>query len=659
MAVSPPKRRILAIAVTTALGIGGALLAAAPASAATFTVTDPGDSGAGTLSDAIALANTAGGGTIDFDLTGTTTITLTSALPAITTPLTIEGSTQPGTGSVTIDGAAVPGDGLVDTACLGGDSLTVTGVTLSGFPGSGITTQCANVDLTGVVATANGGSGLNITAQAGQTVSLTDVATTANAQDGLDLDAEGAGDTVTITGLTATGSAGVGSSLALDTGATVNITGSTFDGNGRGGLGSNTAGGATLTVSASSFTNNSPLGVSSVGGITTESDGGTVVLDNVDVESNHGVFGAGIFVPQITANGSVAIENSRIADNVADFAGVSSGGGVYVGVIDGASSRFSVSDSTINDNDSAFTGGGLMVRQVSNGTPTGGVSVLRTTIDGNSSDTGGGVDISGWTADSSATVPVVRISASTISHNTATETGGIVLDDNGPASSGATVLIDSSTIADNSGTAGVGGIALVDGAAVTHYRIANSTISGNTGAAGEAGGIDAPNAPVTLALDHTVVAGNGANDTLFSDPATALTVAWSLVQNPDVLTLAAQNAGNGDIHGVDAELGALVDNGGPTQTMLPAASSPLIDAGDPAITDAPATDQRGLKRIVGVIDIGAVEVQTTKAATGTNSGSAPAALASTGADPLPGSLVALLLLLMGAALVLGSRRRRA
>jgi LPXTG-motif cell wall-anchored protein len=650
MAISPPKRRMLAIAVTAALGIGGALLAAAPASAATFTVTDPGDSGAGTLSDAIAQANTAGGGTIDFDLAANT-ITLANPLPAITKPLTIDGSSQPGAGSVTIDGAAVTGDGLVDTACLGSDSLTVSDITLTSFSGNGITTDCADVDLTGVSTTANGVSGLDITAQAGQTVSLTDITTTANAQDGLDLDAEGAGDTVTITDLTATGSTGVGSNLELDTGAAANITGSTFDGNDQGGLGSSTAGGATLTVSASSFTNNTPSGASSVGGITTESDGGTVVLDDVDVESNHGVFGAGILVPQITSNGSVAIENSHIVDNVADLAGLGSGGGVYVGLIDGTSSRFSVSDSTINDNDSALTGGGLMVQQASNGAPTGGVSVLRTTIDGNTSNAGGGVDISGWTANSSTAVPVVQISASTISNNSATETGGIILDDNGLADPGAGVVIDSSTIADNSATAGIGGIGLLDGTATTSYLITHSTISGNTGAAGEAGGLDAPNAPVTLDLDHTVVAGNGANDTLFSDPATALTAAWSLVQNPDSLTSTAMNGT--DLSGVDPQLGPLADNGGPTQTMLPAASSPLIDAGDPAITGAPATDQRGLPRIVRTIDIGAVEVQSAIAAA-----PAKAALAATGSDPLPSSLAGLLLLLAGTALLLASRRRR-
>ncbi|KAM9861831.1 hypothetical protein ACI1US_02291 [Leucobacter sp. BZR 635] len=56
------------------------------------------------------------------------------------------------------------------------------------------------------------------------------------------------------------------------------------------------------------------------------------------------------------------------------------------------------------------------------------------------------------------------------------------------------------------------------------------------------------------------------------------------------------------------ELGPLADNGGPTATMLPTDSSPLVDA----VTEAGplSTDQRGLPRPAnGNADIGAVEVQ--------------------------------------------------
>jgi hypothetical protein len=61
----------------------------------------------------------------------------------------------------------------------------------------------------------------------------------------------------------------------------------------------------------------------------------------------------------------------------------------------------------------------------------------------------------------------------------------------------------------------------------------------------------------------------------------------------------------------DPNLGPLASNGGPTQTMLPAAGSPVLGAGNPAVSGLPATDQRGLPRVVhDQVDLGAVEVQT-------------------------------------------------
>src|SRR4051794_39785109 len=67
-----------------------AALFAAPASAATFSVSDPGDSGAGTLRQAILDANAdSTADIIDFSLGGQT-ISPTTALPAIAQPVTID-----------------------------------------------------------------------------------------------------------------------------------------------------------------------------------------------------------------------------------------------------------------------------------------------------------------------------------------------------------------------------------------------------------------------------------------------------------------------------------------------------------------------------------------------------------------------------------------
>jgi serine-aspartate repeat-containing protein C/D/E len=67
---------------------------------------------------------------------------------------------------------------------------------------------------------------------------------------------------------------------------------------------------------------------------------------------------------------------------------------------------------------------------------------------------------------------------------------------------------------------------------------------------------------------------------------------------------------NGNKVGVNnPKLMPLANNGGPTQTMLPMAGSPVIDAGSNAlIPSGVTTDQRGLPRIFGKsVDIGADE----------------------------------------------------
>jgi hypothetical protein len=73
---------------------------ASVAHAATFTVTNTNDSGAGSLRQAITDANNSpGADTINFNISGSgvKTISPSSELPAITDPVTIDGYTQPGT----------------------------------------------------------------------------------------------------------------------------------------------------------------------------------------------------------------------------------------------------------------------------------------------------------------------------------------------------------------------------------------------------------------------------------------------------------------------------------------------------------------------------------------------------------------------------------
>ncbi|HTR79285.1 MAG TPA: choice-of-anchor Q domain-containing protein, partial [Gemmatimonadaceae bacterium] len=85
----------------------------------------------------------------------------------------------------------------------------------------------------------------------------------------------------------------------------------------------------------------------------------------------------------------------------------------------------------------------------------------------------------------------------------------------------------------------------------------------------------------------------------------------------DDTTCNLTGTGDHQATGANPQLGALADNGGPTSTLLPATTSPLVDAiptascsADGASTISPLTDQRSLPRpAMAGCDIGSVELQ--------------------------------------------------
>jgi hypothetical protein len=140
-----------------------------------------------------------------------------------------------------------------------------------------------------------------------------------------------------------------------------------------------------------------------------------------------------------------------------------------------------------------------------------------------------------------------------------------------------TLTVVNSTVADNSSPQGGG---LFSNDSDGDLRVLNTLVARNTGSSGgpDAGGH-------VTSLGHNLI---GATDG---------STGW--VSSDLTGTAAAP---------LDALLGPLADNGGPTQTIALLPGSPAVDAGDN--TGAPAFDQRGLPRIVGgTIDIGAFEVQ--------------------------------------------------
>lgn len=225
----------------------------------------------------------------------------------------------------------------------------------------------------------------------------------------------------------------------------------------------------------------------------------------------------------------------------------SNGGGIFAGL--GVS--LTLTNSTISDN---LTGGG-------NGggiaAAFGTITLINSTVSGNSAvpppntplpNTGGGIYIKGGH---------LTLTNSTLSANTANYYGGgIYSTSNG------------------------------------HVTLTNSTVSANTATRRRGGGISLALGS-TLVVNNAIVAGNSAALPSYDDI------------NGSV------SSGTNNLIGGNPLLGALANNGGPTWTMLPAGSSPALNAGLGSVcTTAPVSglDQRGLGRPHGPhCDIGAVE----------------------------------------------------
>ena len=309
--------------------------------------------------------------------------------------------------------------------------------------------------------------------------------------------------------------------------------------------------------------------------------GNLTLGDDTSVTANQaldygGGLGGGIYEAagtQLTLTNSTVSNNT--AGNLQDFGeqAPSQGGGIY-----NAGGQLTLTNSTVSGN---------QVNEYGGATEYGGVA------------TGGGI------YNNSPGNLIVQ--NSTISGNTSTGQGG------GIANIGGVLIVGDSTIGGNTATLNGGGILLLPAVppATSHPTeggdavILGATIAGNSSSFGQGGGIYMSDT-VVGSIKNTILA----NNTPGGDYAQAGTGAVNLVSLghnlvDDDASEAVFNA-TGDLNDVNAMLGPLQANGGPTLTQAPLAGSPALGAGDPA--QAPATDQRGQPRLTnGTITIGAVE----------------------------------------------------
>jgi CSLREA domain-containing protein len=309
----------------------------------------------------------------------------------------------------------------------------------------------------------------------------------------------------------------------------------------------------------------------------------------------------------------------------------------------GPPAHLTVANSVITD--SVADAGGGIANEAFDSSSAGELTIVDTTIDGNEAEVGGGI----YTAEVNAPVTVER---STISNNNALEPqevragsslqsgdgGGMAVDDStqfssrssdGADVSSGDVLVENSTFTSNHADGAGGGIRFLSNPSDTSRTVQNSTVAGNSAA--EGGGIsvsrrlEVEQEPrgVTVAppidLSSTIVADNTADGTVDNSDGpdlqsdnSSFSAGHSLLEVTTGATVTDTPAGS-NITGQDPQLGVLADNGGPTQTKLPATTSPAIDAGT---ANSLAVEQRGTGRTLNRppanatdgTDVGAVEL---------------------------------------------------
>ncbi len=407
------------------------------------------------------------------------------------------------------------------------------------------------------------------------------------------------------------------------------VTGNLSEGRG-GGVSANKA---NLTINNCIFNNNQAgSGVAgspaSGGAIAVDSEdnvavaGQTAAITNTVINLNRAessvsnTFGGGITVRAL--NATVTITGSTISNCTSNALGGFVG---FAGGIFNQQAHTTINASTISGNTSSRFHAGI--RNLASTTANSTLDLINSTVSGNTAtitdSVGGGVS----NVSTAAFNAFLNITGSTISGNSLTGAasagGGIT--NTGDSTGAAQLNMLNSTVSGNSAHDAAG--IYSDGAAAATV-LDFSTVAANT-AVGEGGGLyQDVTIGGTTTIKNTVVADNSASTAPDID-GTINSQNYNHIENPTggVFVSAAN-----DVTGSDPLLGALANNGGPTQTHLPGVGSVVVDRipnGTNGCGNLVNTDQTGQPRprpTGGNCDKGSVEVFSTGTPTATSTSTA-------------------------------------
>jgi CSLREA domain-containing protein len=549
------------------------------------------NSPSGPVAGECAAGSSSGPDTINVAVTGT--ISLTGILPDITSDMSLIG---PGSSQLTIKRNSGGNYRLFNITS---GTVSISGVTVR----DGRTPDASAVFNPPGPGPFNGGGIQNLGA-----LTLTDVTVTAN------IAGQGINGGPRTQGSSGGGIANSGTLTVVNSTISANTAGGGGTDGGVNGMPGGDGGGiyntGTLTVTNSIVSGNSSgTGGSNDGSVCGRgagiySNGTLIVNQNTQIINNQaslpglnetGGDGGGIYA----SGNSVAITDSTISGNVThtppNLSGGSNGAGIY-STLPLTITRSKISDNTTN-NSGAVSGG------VGAGIAGGQITLINSTVSGNSTfGRGGGVNVGG----------TLTLIGSTIGGNTGAKGSGVF---------GGEVIATNSTISGNQPNAGI---------SANHMILTNCTLTANGGA-----GADNPGNPPASSLRNTIASGNSTDtgDVVGMWGSYGHNFIGINPGNPSFI-----NGVNGDQVGtpatpLNAHLGPLADNGGPTKTHALLPNSTALDAGDNCVTEVThcgdanfpplTTDQRGtgFSRLVdgpdadttATVDVGAYETQVTLA----------------------------------------------
>ena len=371
-------------------------------------------------------------------------------------------------------------------------------------------------------------------------------------------------------------------------------------------------------------------------------------LDNVTITGSNVVDSTLNFIDNASVGGSstLTVSNSTFTNNTTAGNVNNAGGAICAG--NDTNSTINISNSTFTNNTNQTSPGGALGLR-----GTGNVTITGSTFTGNSSTqsnpgagaifvaSSGNFSMSNSTLDSNhannnrggaiffasgGVGKTTTIANTTISNNTAATASGLYF------RTSSAVSINNSTITGNHTSVGGAGAIMVaetGSLAINQSTITNNSAAGTNATTSGGGGILTSGVGL-LNLSGTILSGNSSGVSSKADLAlyntqsvTNVTATSSLLGTIDPgATIVSVN----NVMSTTPLLGALANNGGATQTMLPLTGSPAIDAGPNPVASFTGNgfDQRGTPNVRvsnGIADIGAVELQSGTPPTSSSSSS--------------------------------------